>query len=72
MAFRKKIERPKNYLGNILYRFDNIYNKDLKSIIKDISSKKKLNLKKGVKRLKNGWLLLFRILSVLKKVMFQK
>ena len=47
MAFRKKIERPKNYLGNILYRFDNIYNKDLKSIIKDISSKKRLNLKKA-------------------------
>jgi hypothetical protein len=47
MAFRKKIERPKNYLGNMLYRFDNIYNKDLKSIIKDISSKKRLNLKKA-------------------------
>ena len=47
MPFRKKIERPKNYLGNILYRFDNIYNKDLKSIIKDISSKKRLNLKKA-------------------------
>ena len=46
MAFRKKIERPKNYLGNMLYRFDNIYNKDLKGIIKDISSKKRLNLKK--------------------------
>lgn len=47
MAFRKKIERPKNYLGNMLYRFDNIYNKDLKSIIKDISSKKRLNVKKA-------------------------
>jgi len=47
MAFRKKIERPKNYLGNMLYRFDNIYNKDLKNIIKDISSKKRLNLKKA-------------------------
>ena len=47
MALRKKIERPKNYLGNILYRFDNIYNKDLKNIIKDISSKKRLNLKKA-------------------------
>jgi len=47
MALRKKIERPKNYLGNILYRFDNIYNKDLKNIIKDISSKRKLNLKKA-------------------------
>ena len=47
MPFRKKIERPKNYLGNILYRFDNIYNKDLKNIIKDISSKKRLNLKKA-------------------------
>ena len=47
MAFRKKIERPKNYLGNILYRFDNIYNKDLKNIIKDISSKKRLNPKRA-------------------------
>jgi hypothetical protein len=47
MAFRKKIEKPKNYLGNILYRFDNIYNKDLKSIIKDILSKRRLNLKKA-------------------------
>src|SRR4030043_1394063 len=47
MALRKKIERPKNYLGNILYRFDNIYNKDLKNIIKDISFKKRLNLKKA-------------------------
>ena len=47
MALRKKIERPKNYLGNILYRFDNIYNKDLKNIIKDISSKKKLNPKRA-------------------------
>jgi len=47
MALRKKIERPKNYLGNILYRFDNIYNKDLKNIIKDISSKRRLNLKKA-------------------------
>ena len=47
MAFRKKIERPKNYLGNMLYRFDNIYNKDLKNIIKDISSKRRLNVKKA-------------------------
>ena len=47
MAFRKKIERPKNYLGNMLYRFDNIYNKDLKSIIKDVSSKKRLNPKRA-------------------------
>jgi len=47
MALRKKIERPKNYLGNMLYRFDNIYNKDLKNIIKDISSKRRLNLKKA-------------------------
>ena len=47
MAFRKKIERPKNYLGNMLYRFDNIYNKDLKNIIKDISSKRRLNIKKS-------------------------
>jgi len=31
----------------MLYRFYNIYNKDLKSIIKDISSKKRLNLKKA-------------------------
>ena len=47
MALRKKIERPKNYLGNMLYRFDNIYNKDLKNIIKDISSKRRLNIKKS-------------------------
>ena len=47
MACRKKSERPKNYLGNILYRFDNIYNKDLKNIIKDISSKKRLNPKRA-------------------------
>ena len=47
MAFRKKIERPKNYLGNMLYRFDDIYNKDLKSIIKDISSKRRLNPKRA-------------------------
>ena len=45
MAIRKKIERPKNYLGNVLYRFDNVYYKDLKNIIKDISSKKRLNPK---------------------------
>jgi hypothetical protein len=44
MALRKKrIEKPKNYLGNILYRFDIVYNKDLKNVIKDISSKKRLN-----------------------------
>jgi hypothetical protein len=47
MALRKKTERPKNYLGNILYRFDNIYNKDLKNIFKDISSKRKMNPKKA-------------------------
>ncbi len=47
MALRKKIERPKNYLGNILFRFDNIHNKDLKNIIKDISLKKNLNIKKA-------------------------
>jgi hypothetical protein len=47
MPIRKKIERPKNYLGNILYRFDNVYYKDLKNIIKDISSKKKLNPKRA-------------------------
>ncbi len=47
MALRKKIERPKNYLGNMLFRFDKIYSKDLKNIIKDILSKKRLNIKKA-------------------------
>ena len=44
MAFgRRRVERPKNFLGYALYRFDNIFNKDLKNIIKAVKAKKKLN-----------------------------
>ena len=71
MAFRKKIERPKNYLGNILYRFDNIYNKDLKSIIKDISSKKRLNLKKADFILNDAFKNLDRILEDISRENFK-
>ena len=71
MAFRKKIERPKNYLGNMLYRFDNIYNKDLKSIIKDISSKKRLNLKRADFILNDAFKNLDRILEDISRENFK-
>ena len=71
MAFRKKIERPKNYLGNMLYRFDNIYNKDLKSIIKDISSKKRLNPKKADFILNDAFKNLDRILEDISRENFK-
>jgi len=44
---RKKIERPKNILGYALYRFDDIFNKELKNIINALKAKKKLNTKKA-------------------------
>ena len=71
MAFRKNIERPKNYLGNILYRFDNIYNKDLKSIIKDISSKKRLNPKRADFILNDAFKNLDRILEDISRENFK-
>jgi len=71
MAFRKKIERPKNYLGNILYRFDNIYNKDLKSIIKDISSKRSLNPKRADFILNDAFKNLDRILEDISRENFK-
>lgn len=71
MAFRKKIERPKNYLGNILYRFDNIYNKDLKSIIKDISSKRRLNPKRADFILNDAFKNLDRILEDISRENFK-
>ncbi len=71
MALRKKIERPKNYLGNMLYRFDNIYNKDLKNIIKDISSKKRLNPKKADFILNNAFKNLDNILLDISKKNFK-
>jgi len=71
MAFRKKIERPKNYLGNMLYRFDNIYNKDLKSIIKDISSKRRLNPKRADFILNDAFKNLDRILEDISRENFK-
>ena len=71
MAFRKKIERPKNYLGNMLYRYDNIYNKDLKNIIKDISSKKRLNPKRAGFILNDAFKNLDRILEDISRENFK-
>ena len=71
MAFRKKIERPKNYLGNMLYRFDNIYNKDLKNIIKDVSSKKRLNPKRADFILNDAFKNLDRILEDISRENFK-
>jgi len=71
MAFRKKIERPKNYLGNMLYRFDDIYNKDLKSIIKDISSKRRLNPKRADFILNDAFKNLDRILEDISRENFK-
>lgn len=46
---RKKIERPKNILGYALYRFDNIFNKELRNVINALKAKKKLNtIKAGI------------------------
>lgn len=44
---RKKIIRPKSPLGLALLRYDDIVNKEMKGIIKAVSSKKVLNPKKG-------------------------
>jgi len=71
MLLRKKIERPKNYLGNILFRFDNIYNIDLKNIIKDISSEKRLNTKKVNLILNNSFKKLDSILEDISRESFK-
>ena len=71
MAFRKKIEKPKNYLGNILYRFDNIYNKDLNNIIKDILSKRRLHLRKADFILNNAFKNLDNILEDISRENFK-
>jgi hypothetical protein len=43
---RKKVGRPKNPLGYVLYQYDNIIRKDLKKIIAEILAKKKLDARK--------------------------
>ncbi|MBM3706751.1 MAG: hypothetical protein FJW69_00190 [Actinobacteria bacterium] len=52
---RKKIERPKNILGYALYRFDNIFNKELRNVINALKAKKKLNAKKAGILIKNAF-----------------
>lgn len=44
---RKKIENPRNPLGLVLYRYDDILKKDLKKILNGMKTKKKLNAKKA-------------------------
>ena len=52
---RKKVEKPKSQLGYALYRYDNIFNVDLKYIIKNIKLKKKINNRKADILLKNAY-----------------
>jgi hypothetical protein len=44
---KKKIETPKNPLGSVLYRYDNILDRDLKKILNCMEAKKKFNIKKA-------------------------
>lgn len=43
MFGKRKIEKPKNPLGLVLYEYDNIINKELKDVLKSINKNKKLN-----------------------------
>jgi hypothetical protein len=40
---RKKVERPKNRLGLALFKYDSIWNSDLKKIVQSIQQKKAIN-----------------------------
>jgi len=44
---RKKVGIPKNPLGYKLYNYDNIIRKDLKKIIAEMMSKKKINARRA-------------------------
>ncbi len=43
MFGKRKVEKPKNPLGLVLYEYDKIINNELKDILKSISQNKKLN-----------------------------
>ncbi len=68
---RKKIEKPKSQLGYALYRYDNIFNIDLKYIIKNINSKKKINNRKADILLKNAYYKLDDILEDISRENFK-
>jgi hypothetical protein len=44
---RKKVERPKNRLGLALFKYDSIWNSDLKKIIQRLRQKKAINSAKA-------------------------
>ena len=68
---RKKIEKPKSQLGCALYRYDNIFNIDLKYIIKNIKSRKKINNRKADILLKNAYYRLDDILEDISRENFK-
>jgi hypothetical protein len=68
---RKKVEKPKSQLGYALYRYDNIFNIDLKYIIKNIKLKKKLNNRKADILLKNAYYKLDDILEDISRENFK-
>lgn len=68
---RKKVEKPKSQLGYALYRYDNIFNIDLKYIIKNINLKKKINNRKADILLKNAYYKLDDILEDISKENFK-
>ena len=68
---RKKVEKPKSQLGYALYRYDNIFNIDLKYIIKNIKLKKKINNRKADILLKNAYYKLDDILEDISRENFK-
>ncbi len=68
---RKKVEKPKSQLGYALYRYDSIFNIDLKYIIKNINLKKKINNRKADILLKNAYYKLDDILEDISRENFK-
>ena len=68
---RKKIEKPKSQLGYALYRYDNIFDIDLKYIVKNIKLKKKINNRKADILLKNAYYKLDDILEDISRENFK-
>ena len=52
MFGKKKIERPKNPIGLVLYYYDEILENDLKRIFDYVLMKKKINIARNEKYLK--------------------
>jgi hypothetical protein len=68
---RKKAEKPKSQLGYALYKYDNIFNIDLKYIIKNIKLKKNINNRKADILLKNAYYKLDDILEDISRENFK-